>query len=61
MMKIAGEKNWYSTLSVPMLVDDHTLEKGIERFFFRATRIRTSQLVLMVLSIWSKRLIKCYI
>jgi hypothetical protein len=40
-----------------LLVDDHTLKKGIERCFFRATRIRTSQLVLMMLSIWSTRLI----
>jgi hypothetical protein len=60
MMKIAGEKKWYSILSVPMLGDDHKLKKGIERCFFRATRIRTSQMVLMF-SIWSKRLIKCYL
>jgi hypothetical protein len=60
MVKIAGEKNWYSILSVPMLVDDHALKKGIERCFFRATQIRTSQLMLMMLSIWSRRLIKCY-
>jgi hypothetical protein len=47
--------------SVPILVDDHTLKKGVERCFFTATRITTSQLVLIMLSIWSKRLIKCYL
>jgi hypothetical protein len=28
---------------------------------FRATRITTSQLVLVMLSVWSKRLMKCYL
>jgi hypothetical protein len=61
MVKIGGETNWYSILSLPMSVDDHALKKGIGICFFRATQIRTNKLVLMMLFIWSKRLIECYL